>query len=303
MTGIARGFGWAALLLIVVTQGCPRAEAGPEGTTLSVPADTDSHQRARALFDQGQAHYALGEYDDAIACFREAYQVSSAPMLLFNIAQAHRLKGDCTQAVEVYRHFVRLAPDAPLAGEARRHIGNLEAQCPRQPQEATATPAGTGPAGPPSAPPTAPSPPPRQPPSPPPVDTTGPGAAAAAQSSRGRTRLTRVLLIGGLGLAAGAGVMALWNDSRYHDWNSEDAELRRRAAPAEPIPDSWVARQDKNDALLRSIWRVDVATGVMAGLSAASIITSAIVSQWPQQSAHVSLHQNGVHVAWQVRWP
>src|SRR5262249_34851212 len=68
-------------------------------------------ETAKRLFNQGQVHYSLGEYDQAISEFRAAYQLSSAPGLLFNIAQAYRLKGDCRQALEVYKHFLRLAPE------------------------------------------------------------------------------------------------------------------------------------------------------------------------------------------------
>src|SRR5262245_39858135 len=75
-------------------------------------------KQARELFARGQTHYSLGEYEQAVADFRRAYELTAAPGLLFNIAQAHRLNGDCKQALEIYRHFVRLAPESEYRAEA-----------------------------------------------------------------------------------------------------------------------------------------------------------------------------------------
>jgi tetratricopeptide (TPR) repeat protein len=83
--------------------------------------------------------YNLGDYDQAVALFRESYELSREPALLFNIAQAYRLKGDCSHALEAYRHFVRLAPKSPTTKNAETHMSHLEAQC-GQASVAEATP-------------------------------------------------------------------------------------------------------------------------------------------------------------------
>jgi tetratricopeptide (TPR) repeat protein len=289
--GTGQRLAWSLVLAMILTVGTGPALASAETGASSAAPVTDAHERARALFDRGQVQYALGEYDQAIALFREAYELSSAPILLFNIAQAHRLKGDCAHAVELYRHFVRIAPDAPLAEEARRHISTLAPTCAldhRAPPAPEAEPAleDVRPAAPVLG--SSSSPP-------------GPGPVDRPRSSA-RVRLTRSLLVGGLAVAVGAGGLALWNNHRHNQWTAEDAQLR--AGPqAGTDPGPWIARQDKNDALLRSIWRVDTATGVLVGVSAASILACAIVGQFPDRGVQVSLGPNAVQVAWVARLP
>ena len=118
-----------------LAEGEPQVPAPADPSALPLPASPIAQERARALFDRGKVHYTLGEYDEAIVLFREAYELTAAPILLFNIAQGHRLKGDCVHALEVYRHFVRISPGAPLAAEARTHIDALSSTCAPEPRE------------------------------------------------------------------------------------------------------------------------------------------------------------------------
>src|SRR5207302_1640496 len=67
---------------------------------------------ARELYKKGMTHYEIGEFDAAIEAFKRAYQLTSAPGLLFNIAQVYRMKKDPEQAVYFYRTYLRLMPDA-----------------------------------------------------------------------------------------------------------------------------------------------------------------------------------------------
>ncbi|MGZ3427783.1 MAG: tetratricopeptide repeat protein, partial [Polyangia bacterium] len=62
---------------------------------------------------KAMTHYELGAFDDAIVEFKRAYELTSAPGLLFNIAQVYRMKKDAEQAVYFYRTYLRLMPDAP----------------------------------------------------------------------------------------------------------------------------------------------------------------------------------------------
>ncbi len=64
-------------------------------------------QHARQLYVTGKAHFDLAEYPAAIADWKDAYKLSKAPMLLFNIGQAYRLAGDCTQALRMYATYER----------------------------------------------------------------------------------------------------------------------------------------------------------------------------------------------------
>jgi tetratricopeptide (TPR) repeat protein len=80
----------------------------------------------RILYERGIAHYNLGELDAAISDFKEAYAVSQAPRLLFNIAQAERLKRDYSQALLHYRTYLRLEPNASNRGDVMLRIDEMK---------------------------------------------------------------------------------------------------------------------------------------------------------------------------------
>jgi hypothetical protein len=79
------------------------------GTAAAQPKP-DETQQAATLYAKGKRHFDIAEYAAAIAAWKEAYLLSSEPLLLFNIAQAHRLAGDCGQANRFYLNYKRVAP-------------------------------------------------------------------------------------------------------------------------------------------------------------------------------------------------
>ena len=93
----ARFFIAAAL---AVAAGSARASADDRVPPERIP------QKARELAEQGRAYHDAGEYMKAIAAFKEAYVLAPSPGLLFNIAQAYRLAGDCDDAAWMYRRFL-----------------------------------------------------------------------------------------------------------------------------------------------------------------------------------------------------
>src|SRR5688500_2544013 len=82
------------------------------------PSVDSRRDEAKRRFERGALHHEAGEYDLAIADFQAAYALSHAPLLIFNIAQSLRLKGDCAAAAAEYRRFVEAAPTAPNRGRA-----------------------------------------------------------------------------------------------------------------------------------------------------------------------------------------
>jgi tetratricopeptide (TPR) repeat protein len=73
-----------------------------------VPTDVDPE--ARRLAERGLAHYEAGRYAEAIADLEASYDITAAPGLLYNLAQAYRLKGDCGRALDLYRRFLAEGP-------------------------------------------------------------------------------------------------------------------------------------------------------------------------------------------------
>jgi tetratricopeptide (TPR) repeat protein len=77
---------------------------------------------ARAYYNAGATLYDAGEFDQAVAAFKEAFARSKAPRLLFNIAQAARRKGDagCHEALDYYTRYANEMPG--LSEEQRAEV-------------------------------------------------------------------------------------------------------------------------------------------------------------------------------------
>lgn len=86
-------------------------------------------EEARNLFEAARTAYAAGRYEVALARFREAYELSGRPALLFNMATAaDRLRRDA-EALDLYERFLAEMPSSPQRGEVEARIRILrEAQ-------------------------------------------------------------------------------------------------------------------------------------------------------------------------------
>jgi tetratricopeptide (TPR) repeat protein len=85
---------------------------------------------AERLYNEGQSAYDAQRYDDALAAWNKSYELSHLPGLVFNIAQAHRLRGDCAKAVEAYKKFIALDPKSSERSTAEGFIKDLS-PCPQ----------------------------------------------------------------------------------------------------------------------------------------------------------------------------
>jgi tetratricopeptide (TPR) repeat protein len=77
--------------------------------TISARAQTNSRadlDAANIHFQAGSEHYARGQYDDAIKEFQEAYRLSKAAALLYNISQAYERAGDFTRARDYLGRYI-----------------------------------------------------------------------------------------------------------------------------------------------------------------------------------------------------
>lgn len=86
----------------------------------SVPA------KARTLAARGRAAHDAGNYSGAIAAFTQAYAMAPAPALLFNLAQAYRLQGNCDDAALMYRRFIATNPSPEVRSLAENHLATVE---------------------------------------------------------------------------------------------------------------------------------------------------------------------------------
>jgi hypothetical protein len=102
--------------------------------------ESEARKQARAHFRAGTAFFEVGAYDQAIEQYEMAYQLLPAPDLLFNLAQAYRLKGDDTAAMAQYRRYLASVSTGPVADEARAHLRELAAKHPPSPPPTVTSP-------------------------------------------------------------------------------------------------------------------------------------------------------------------
>lgn len=113
----------AVILLLVAGRGAGYAAAQDAGSS----AGADLTPTARELSDQALRQYQEGRFDAAIESFMGAFALSNNPGLLFNVAQAYRLKGDCEHARDYYRRYLGAVPDSPFRPSLERRVAEMEA--------------------------------------------------------------------------------------------------------------------------------------------------------------------------------
>ena len=96
--------------------------------------DADAH--ARQLYGEGKRYYDVADYPHAIEVWKQAYVLSNAPMLLYNIGQAYRLAGDCANAMRFYATYEREAG----AAADKAGLDEARARCNPQPTGANQPP-------------------------------------------------------------------------------------------------------------------------------------------------------------------
>jgi tetratricopeptide (TPR) repeat protein len=90
--------------------------------------------RAKELFAKGDAAYAEGRYEEALAAFQEAYALSTRPQLLFNVSNALERLGRYAEAVDALEKYL-------ASGKARdrdvvqKRLANLKKRVDEQKKE------------------------------------------------------------------------------------------------------------------------------------------------------------------------
>ena len=82
--------------------------------------------KARSLAETGRNAHEHGDYARAIAAFKEAYVIAPSPALLFNLAQAYRLQGNCDDASMMYRRYLASGPSDESRAIAQTHLETVE---------------------------------------------------------------------------------------------------------------------------------------------------------------------------------
>ncbi|MFW5875701.1 MAG: tetratricopeptide repeat protein [Myxococcota bacterium] len=97
---------------------------------VAIPAvgqDEDGLARARVLFEEGQALYSAGRYAAAAERMKEAYGISRAPELAFNVGRAYDRAGSLDEAAVYYRIYLEQADPPPDERESlERRVAEIE---------------------------------------------------------------------------------------------------------------------------------------------------------------------------------
>src|SRR5213075_837707 len=82
------------------------------GPALAKLVESVTVEKAKALFAEGNQHYNLGEFQQALEMYKLAYRVKPLPAFQFNIAQCHRKLGQHKDAIAMYQAYLVGVPDA-----------------------------------------------------------------------------------------------------------------------------------------------------------------------------------------------
>jgi hypothetical protein len=100
-------------------------------TLIALGSTARADSTPEQLFTEAQAAYDQHDYATAVVKWQESYRLSGEGELLFDIAQAMRLSGDCHGAIASYRRFVEVAriDQADQAAMAKDFMRELERWC------------------------------------------------------------------------------------------------------------------------------------------------------------------------------
>lgn len=104
-----------ALSLAMIMAAAPSASWAQEAVELGDARDAATLSasevaEAEAAFFKGLAAYRAGKFDEAVASFQKAYDISKHRDMLFNLGRSHEGKGDKAAAVKAYRTYLGTSP-------------------------------------------------------------------------------------------------------------------------------------------------------------------------------------------------
>ncbi|HET6611632.1 MAG TPA: tetratricopeptide repeat protein [Kofleriaceae bacterium] len=95
---------------------------------------TDEQRKAKSqmLYREATTQYNLGNFTKAIDLYKKSYAAWPAPVLLFNVAQAYRINGNCKDAIFFYQRYLALEKKVPSRAQIERLVDRLKVDCKRE---------------------------------------------------------------------------------------------------------------------------------------------------------------------------
>jgi tetratricopeptide (TPR) repeat protein len=111
-----------ACLAAIAVLVCPRP-------VQAQPAPDDQSELG-VIYRKGKTAYDLGNFEEAIKYFKQAYALQPHEAHLYNIAQAYRQAGDCRNALFFYKRYVSVGGEKARHYEVvQRRIKELTSSC------------------------------------------------------------------------------------------------------------------------------------------------------------------------------
>jgi hypothetical protein len=111
---------------------------------LSAPvhaAPLEAVRSAAAHAELGKRYYKESRYDEAISAFQTAYDLDPNPSLLFNIAQAHRRRGDLENAIAAFQMYLARSPGSDQRALVETRLREMQEQLAAKHDQASLPPA------------------------------------------------------------------------------------------------------------------------------------------------------------------
>lgn len=96
------------------------------GLVARAAAGAPVREQAKQHYEEGAKAYRLGDFARAAEEYRQSYELFPAPLLLYNLGQAHRELGALEKAVHFYKQYLADDPKRELGREAEQYVAELE---------------------------------------------------------------------------------------------------------------------------------------------------------------------------------
>ncbi len=91
-------------------------------------------QRAKDAFSRGQAHYDIGEFNEARDAFQLSFDAFPHFRTIFNLALCEEKLENIAAAVELYQRYLFWSGDVPARGDVEKKLKKLKAMLPPEPE-------------------------------------------------------------------------------------------------------------------------------------------------------------------------
>jgi len=106
----------------------PAADKANPAPAADKAKDKEKEKVAKQYVAAGLAAQNSGDYDTALIFYSKAYQLVPHPLLIFNMAQAHRLAGRIEKALALYAKYLAEDPSGAQAQTVRDIVAEIDAK-------------------------------------------------------------------------------------------------------------------------------------------------------------------------------